>query len=466
MSDSDTKALEKAKAELELETAKAAAEKAERERIEAESPLAKAKRDAEAQKGIDEAHQLSAEAQQKQVAALIPDLSKVAPDHLEQKEGPAIFGPELAQRATTAAAVRAAQRVAETIGTELSSARILVTSDAALTTSDAVYVEVVEGLESLTEAAEGLLKFLSPETTKAAPKLSLTEAAPEKKSLVPVAAAAPIAKALATALPGALSLLTAHRTLSSSTVTVDSFAAAAAAAGELAHRPSSPAVFHDEFRLPPMEGEVQNKVKGLAAKRKELVERKVALEDEKATESANLAKVKAEIKQAEDELAKAKEAKRDALVTTLESRREAAVAPEVEIAEVTSRTAMIDSAISGIDLFSTSMKAIADGATRSPLAAAILREQLHGGSGDAAQFSHVLLIKAEAGSAQQLIDDRPLWWKDRFTTIATSNVTYMLIGTKDGRVIRSGSIGGEAKVQGTIGTDITVVEATAMAPTT
>jgi hypothetical protein len=466
MTDSDTKALEKAKAELELEIAKAAAAKAERERIEAESPLAKAKRDADAQKGIDEAQQLSAEAQQKQVAALVPDLSKVTADHLEQKEGPAIFGPALAQRATTAAAVRAAQRVAETIGNELSSARILVTSDTALATSDAAYIEVSEGLDALIEAAKGLLEFLGADEEATGRRLSLREPSSDKKSLVPAVGVAPIFKALAAAVPGALSLLTAHRTLSTSTVTVDSLAAAAAAAGELVHRPSKPTVFHDEFRLPPMKGEVQDKAGDLATKRKELVERKVALEDEKSTKSADLAKLKAEIKQAEDELMKTKEAKRAALRTTLDSRRDEAVAPEVEIAEKASRIALIDSAISGIDIFTTAMKAVADGATRSPLAAAILREQLHGGGDDAGQFTHVLLIKAETGGVQQLIDDRPLWWKDKFTTIATSNVTYMLIETKEGSVIRSGSIGGEAKVQGTIGTDITVVAAEAMAPTT
>ena len=52
--------------------------------------------------------------------------------------------------------------------------------------------------------------------------------------------------------------------------------------------------------------------------------------------------------------------------------------------------------------------------------------------------------------------------------IATSNVTYMLLKVEGGNVIRAASIGGEAKIHGTVGQEIqpSMVEAQAMEGTT
>jgi hypothetical protein len=463
----DTSELEKLKAEVEVKAAEVVALKAQV--AESESPLAKAKQEAEDQKAIDEAHLQSAEAQQKQISALIPDLSKVTPAPLEVKGETPLFGASLAQRAANAAACRAAQQVREAIGTELPSARILVTSDPALATSDAIYVEVLDGLEGLNKAAEGLLDVVEPSVAQVAAAQPQGWLPPGVQSFLVAGAAIPIAKAVAAALPGALSLLTAHRTLSTSLVTVDSFAAAAAAAGELSWLSPKPDVFHDEFRLLPTEGTVKEKESELADKRQELVALKVTLEDTKLAGSARLTELNAEVKESEEKIKKAREAELDDLQTQLAAQRNAVAALELAIGKCALRIALIDSATSAIDQFTTSMRTTAAGATRSPLAAAILREQLHGDCGDAKQFTHVLLVKAEPGSAQQLIDDGPLMFKDKFTVIATSNVTYMLIETKgeSGNVIRAGSIGGEATAHGTVGKDIEkAVEARAMEPAT
>jgi hypothetical protein len=422
-----------------------------------ESPLAPARREAEDQQAIEEAKLKSAEARQKQLSALIPDLSKVTPGSLETKGETPLFGPSLAQRAAAAAAARAAKRVGETIGGALGSARVLVTSDADLATSDAVYVEVLSGLGGLIIAAEKLMADVEPATPAPAQETESFRAQFVGPALVP------LVEALASALPGALSLLSAHRTLSTSPVTVDSFAAAAVVAGELSQKTPKPAIFHDDFRLLPEGGAVQDKVASLAEKRTELVGLKITLEDRKSTESARLGELKAEVKESEEKISEAKKADRDGLRPALDKLHGEVAECEVAVGECAVRVGLIDSTTDAIDKFTTSMQTTAAGATHSPLVAAILREQLHRDCGDAKKFTHVLLVKAEPGSAQQLVDDRPLMFKDKFTTIATATVSYMLIETTGGSVLRSGSIGGEAKVQGTVGKDISVVEAKAMA---
>jgi hypothetical protein len=454
--------LEQAKAAIELKTAEAAVEKERRERVEAESPLASAKREAEDQKAIDEAQLGSAESRQKQVSALIPDLSKVTPDKLEVKGETPLFGPSLAQRATTAAAARVALRVGETLGSGQGSARILVTSDAQLAASDAIYVEVLSGLDELITAAGKVIGEVEPPAVEAAPPDSGHQ---DFFAAGVAGVAVPVVKALAAALPGAISLLTAHHTLSTSPVTADSFAAAAVVAGELSQRTPKPAVFHDDFRLLPEGGAVLQKLSTLADERQKLTACKTPLEETKSTESARLGGLNAAVKGLEEKLHETKKSDREPVRSQLEGKHAEIEACEVAIGKCAVRLALIDSTAGAIDQFTTSLRTTAEGAAHSPLTAAILREQLHGDCRDEDKFTHVLLVKAESGSAQQLIDDRPLMFKDRFSTIATTSVTYMLIETEGSTILRSGSIGGEATIEGTVGKSISVVKARAMAPT-
>jgi hypothetical protein len=466
----DLTPMERMKAEVELETAKATASKA-----------------------TTEAAQLSAEAQQKQISALIPDLSKVTPNPLDVKGETPLFGPALAQRATTAAACRAAQRVSEEIqrvrktpGASEETSRILVTSDPALANSDAIYLEVLDGLKDLIKAAEELLKAAKPEPTAPAPAPAADAAGGEgepegvtgetaqpaqaPRSILPIGSALPALQAVASAVPAALSLLTAHRTLSTSADTVDSFAAAAAAAGELIYGRVDYEVFHDDFRLLSTAGAVQDKVSSLADKRQELVALKITLEQAKSTDTAQLGALKSAVNTSEEAFAKAKgEQKREALRSAMTADFAKIAESETAVGKSAARLAPIESALSAIDAFTTSMRMTVAGATRSPLTTAILREKLHGGGSQSATlFTHVLLVKAEPGSVQQLVEDRPLWLKDTFTVIATSNVTYMLVKVEAGNVIRAGSIGGEAKIHGTIGQEFepSMVEAKAMEGTT
>jgi hypothetical protein len=371
-----------------------------------------AKAEAETQKAIAEAQLQTAEAQQKQFSALLPDLSKVTAGSIETEEG-AAFGTSLAQRAVAAAAGAVAKRVLDKIP---AGSQILITGDVELASTDAIYVEVVNGLDQLVEASEGLLKQISPgkHVTHLHPG-SWGIVGPFSAAFGPVSAAI---GAVAAFLPGALSLLSAHRSLATSAVSVDSLAAAASVAEHLLKGKTPPTVFHDDFRLLPEGGVVRKKLTELGEKRQELIDRRAGLEGEKAADGAS------------KEL----------------------------VAECAAHVAAIDTMVTAIDKFTTSLQSTAEGAKHSPLAAAILREQLH--ATDSSRFGHVLFVKAEAGSAQQLVNDLPLLFKDRFTTIATAGVTFMLLETGKGKLVDSGSVGGEAKISGKVGSDFSITAKT------
>jgi class 3 adenylate cyclase len=55
----------------------------------------------------------------------------------------------------------------------------------------------------------------------------------------------------------------------------------------------------------------------------------------------------------------------------------------------------------------------------------VLHQSLHDEAA-AERFTHVLLVNSEPGSASQVVDDQPLWWKDRFAVVAAVSLTYML----------------------------------------
>jgi hypothetical protein len=445
-----TSAAEEAKTALEVAKLKA-------ELLETESPLAKTKREVEAQKAIAEAHQQTFEAQQKQYAALLPDFGKVTPGSFEVKGETALFGPALAQRATAAAA----EWVAEHVGAALSdpaAAQILVTSDTQLAASDAVYLEVVSGLDQLTDAADKLAEALgAPPLTFDLLRGEPSPGVTEERPLTAQFALGPAIAAISSVLPGILSLAQAHRTLSTSANTADSLAAAAAVAGGLAARKTRPGgVFHDDIRLLPAKGIVQGKLTTLGEKRQELVDLKRTLEERKAAEAAQLAELKAEVEELSKQLGTAKKAEREDLEPKLKGKRDEATSHETEAGNCSVRVDLIDSTVTAIDKFTASMTETAAGATHSPFTAAILREQLHGSGDGEAQFTHVVLVVAEPGSAQQLTEDRPLLMKDTFTTVATSSVTYMLIEAPGGNVLRAGSVGGKAKVEGKVGSTFSV----------
>lgn len=70
-----------------------------------------------------------------------------------------------------------------------------------------------------------------------------------------------------------------------------------------------------------------------------------------------------------------------------------------------------------------------------------------GGNG----FTHVLLVKTQAGQAQQMLDNQPLWWRDKFSTVVEVSITYMLIDTCTSEIVASGTESAVESAHGKIG---------------
>ena len=119
------------------------------------------------------------------------------------------------------------------------------------------------------------------------------------------------------------------------------------------------------------------------------------------------------------------------------------------------RIGMIDSVVSAIDTFLVAIRAVPQGAKRNALASADLHELLHAAAGSddagAEGFSHVLLVKAQAGQINQLLDNKPLFLADKFSVIADVTVTYMLIQSSNSRVATAGTVTGTVRGYGKIG---------------
>jgi hypothetical protein len=107
------------------------------------------------------------------------------------------------------------------------------------------------------------------------------------------------------------------------------------------------------------------------------------------------------------------------------------------------------------------IRTVPTGGKRSPLTTAALFELLHPGpggqtapSGNAPQthkLTHVLLVKSQAGTAAETIDNKPLWFEDHFSTIVDVSITYMLIQATDSEIVDADTVTVTAAAHGTIG---------------
>ena len=436
------------KAEADARAAEATARKAEAEAADVESPTAQQARDAKNLLAVAEAEQKAAGARQQQLSALIPDLSKVKDSTVEvstvevSKDGPAIGGSSL----TFGALADAAKAIVAHIDDPPADGwRILVTSDQDLASPDSLYQEVRLGLTQLAKAADQLVE--------AADKL-LRQKTDKSEVRVRHFGAETGGAAVAAALPHVLSLLSAERSVTTASVTVTDLAAVTAVAGALqAKLGDRVVVVHADFRII-VPGRIHTASDLVATKRQELVGRKLALADRKSAIDAELALAKIEEKDAEKALADAdpKAAPHPDLDTRLDNARELVVGFMQQSSDAAVRLGLVESLISSIDAFSAAIRVIPAGGRRSPLATAALLDQLHEGA--TSQFTHVLLVKAQPAQSAYLTDDRPLWFKDKFSTIVEVNVTYMLIATNDSRVVRAGTATATAAAYGDLGSEI------------
>jgi hypothetical protein len=421
------------KAEADTRAADAAARKAETEADDLESPTGAQARDAKNRQSIAEAEQKEAAARQQALSALIPDFSKVKDSSLEvSTQGPAIGGAAL----TFGALADVAKAIAAQImpPAEDNAWRVLVTSDPDLASADASYQEVALGLAQLATAADELL----PEAT-----VDSVETA----GLVPVLAA------VAAAVPSVLSLLSAERSVATAPVTISDLAAATAVAGALkAQTGDRVVVVHDDFRLV-VPGRIQTASTLVATKRHELVATKLALADRKGAIDAELAIAKADEKDAEKAVADADpKIPHPDLDTDLDNARKRVTGLTRKSGAAAVRLGLVDGLIASIDAFTAAIRVIPAGGRRSPFATAALYDELHAGA--SSQFTHALLVKAQPAQSAQLTDDKPLWFRDKFSTIVEVNVTYMLIATGDSRIVRAGTATAIASAHGDLGSEL------------
>ena len=443
------------KAEADARKASAEADKAAREvAVILDSELDRRKQEAEAEKAIAEARKATADADRARLSALIPDLGDMSRGETTITTEQPLFSAVLAHRALGDAAGVMKTRLEGKLGEGVT----LLTSDPDLATSDAVYLDVRTGLDQLSTAADKLLAAAKPE----AGLEEAAEAQGDKEALgagavtgaLGAAVGGPAgmaAGALAAAVPSVLSLLSAHRSISTYPATVDDTAALAAVGGALAEWK----VKLDDFRLVP-EGEITEAASELQTRRSQLVELKLTQDQTRSRGAAVRSASEERIRELNAQLDKAREKglSVEDILRSIKEEKEAR-----DLASMTEKRSavfigLIESALSTIDAFVAKLTTVPAGGKRSPLAAAALREQFRS-NGDA-KISKVLLVKAASGSVAQLLNDRPLWFKDRFMMIGSVSVSYVLIDPSDSTVEAAGQAPGTASVKGTIGKEFTI----------
>ena len=372
------KAVEEArKAKFDADAAEVAAKKAAREEAEASTPAAVARREATAEKD-------AAAARREQISALVPDFSKIDRGSLAVTGDEPTAGTSVGGRALQKAAELVKEQVVQIAGADDWS--VLVTSDGDLAGSDAAYHSTVASLKRLRTWARSVLAATEPPEP------------PKRQGIIP---ALPVAAAVASAIPGIVSLLSAHRSVTTAKGTIDDVAAGAAVAGALKGGNAKRRIFHDATRTLPTGGAIMKEVDGLYRLREKLIARKAELEVRKPADDAD--KLAANIALA----AKVAESIEDGLATLM---------------------------------------AVGEGSTRSPLAAAILREGLHDGT-----IKYVLFVKSQSASGAQLVNDKPLWLDDKFSVLAAASISWVLVDPASGEVLDADVTTGTAQANGKIG---------------
>lgn len=99
----------------------------------------------------------------------------------------------------------------------------------------------------------------------------------------------------------------------------------------------------------------------------------------------------------------------------------------------------------------TGMTSVPQGATVSPLIAAVTEEFLTDGTA-----RYLLVIRPAGSSANQLVSDRPLAMKDPVHLTATAAIAYTLIDLQSSRTVAAGIETGKSELVGSIGSQLRV----------
>lgn len=97
-----------------------------------------------------------------------------------------------------------------------------------------------------------------------------------------------------------------------------------------------------------------------------------------------------------------------------------------------------------------SLVAVPEKATGSALALSAQQDVLHSG-----RVRGLLVVKGGAASSTQLVDDRPLMYKDKYNVVSSASISYLLVDlTKGSRVLAGGMLTGSKQAHGEIGNEI------------
>jgi hypothetical protein len=116
------------------------------------------------------------------------------------------------------------------------------------------------------------------------------------------------------------------------------------------------------------------------------------------------------------------------------------------------KLATVDALLTSIGSFETIIATTPEGASRSLLTTALMQERLHSAE---EKIQYVLLVKGRNGTSQQLVNDRPLMFNDKFSTVSSAGISFLLIEAEFGRVLVGGTKVASQFLSGSIGSEFT-----------
>jgi hypothetical protein len=425
----------------------------------ARSQLAQVATDeANARKAAADAESSALALSQAKYKLLVPDLTGVATDIVDDKSTDVAFSGLVTYSALNKAADDIADRIAVKLGVpdKDDTPSILVTSQSDLLTNDLLWGAVSTGLDQLIEFADQVLAQVSestvnlfgpvvaPPTEPGVTSAEVTSPAAVSAgftgaALAGVGAAAfgpfGIAAAAATAIPSVASLLSSTTSIKSQSETITDLTTTTSVVSKVSDRLGRYTVLHEDFRLAPIRSNVGDRYQVLAGKRSALLFEQEKIQIAKNDQDLELSRAQ----QQQDAATKAKPAK--AADSDLASKISAATESSASFGAALS---LISGAISSIDAFSTTINTGAVG-TRPPIAIASLYELLHleGDEG----IRYILSVKGLGGQSEEYTKDRRVG-HDTYTTLADASISFMLFDAKTRKIISSGVANGVSSVQG------------------
>ena len=370
----------------------------------ARSQLAQVATDeANARKAAADADNSALTLAQSKYRSLVPDLTGVNTNAIVDKSADVAFAGKVTYAALGKAAAEVANRLSPALISDKSACTILVTSQSDLLTNDLMRTSVRDGLADLitfinkvlerTEqdgagqpapadgsGAAGLRGLPSPQPAVAA--AAVPAAAGLGLAAAGAAALGPfgIAAAALAAVPSIVSLFSATTTVKSQSETISDLAvttamvAAVSEHGELGHC----VAVHEDFRFAPASSVIRQSYQQLAGKRADLVIRQEQVQ--LAKNQADLALARAVAQDAVWKAARPKPAG-DGAGNGADPPEDPQITEQIDDATKASADAaavlsLISAALTSTDAFTSAVNTTAAGA-RSPLAIAMLSEQLH-----------------------------------------------------------------------------------------